>query len=116
MITVVELSRLAAVDGRHKSQYVNRIRIYWCRKMESRGKCNLPCSSSTCAAHLKNILSGIRTEEVRAPAAVLVWRIRNEIASMDEQQEAPCIVMDKLLGTPLAQDPIQAVLAEIGGD
>ena len=116
MITVSELSKIVSADKRTMSGQVTVIRIHWCRKMIAGGRCNMPCSTSACANHLKEVISGIRVNEARNPTAVLIWRIRNEISNVEEKTEAPSMVFDKLLGTPAKQNAFENILSEIGGN
>ena len=83
---------------------VNRLRRIYCPKISRMGKCSKPCfQSEFCRTHIRNIIHDVH-EGANSPVAVFVWRIREEVASIEEEREIPQVgVVSSLGGTKVCK-------------
>ena len=87
MITMVELSKLSDVGQRLGSSCVSTLRKYWCPFVLSKGRCDRMCAENhLCAENVRFFMNDI--EKAETPTALLIWRIRNGKAKINEQISA----------------------------
>jgi len=80
------------------SVVVNRLKRFYCPKLSRMGKCCKPCSQNEfCRTHIKNIIHDVH-EGANSPVAVFVWRIREEVANIEEEREIPQVGVVSSLG------------------
>jgi hypothetical protein len=73
----------------YPSILVNRLKRFYCPRISRIGKCSKPCSQSEfCRTHIRNIINDVH-KWANSPIAVFVWRIREEVASIEEERETP---------------------------
>ena len=89
-MNIKELKKIANVSHIDSpSAVVNRLRHFYCPKVSRMGKCSKPCSQSEIfRTHNRNIINGVH-KGANSPIAVFVWRIKGEIASIEEEREIP---------------------------
>ena len=72
---------------------------HWCGPMGVRGLCTEDCAK--CADHLRE---AFQLEEARKPSALLVWKLRNELAAVQEESHVHEFVHPlDAFGTPKPQ-------------
>ena len=77
---------------------VNRLKRFYCSKISRMGKCSKPCSQNEfCRTHIRNIINDVHGG-ANSPVAVFVWRIQEEIASIEEERETPRVGVVSSLG------------------
>jgi len=87
LITMVELSKLSDVGQRMNSSCASILRKYWCPFVLSKGRCDRMCADNPlCAQNVRFFMNDI--EKAETPAALLIWRIRNGKAKINEQISA----------------------------
>lgn len=91
--------------GMHKDNLFHaKITRFYCQPLTSSGYCSGICN--LCALSVKEEVDKIDQKEARSPYAVLVWRLRNAVARMQEaaSQDRPPSVKRDLFGDAQAQD------------
>lgn len=91
-ITPERLGRMTYIHGLHEGRVLHRIHKHYCRKMNTRGKCDMNCEV-TCKESIERIFR--KFERAKDPYALLVWRSREAIALIDEQVERGGPVQDE---------------------
>ena len=82
----------------YPSMVVNRLKRFYCPKISRIGNCRKPCSQNEfCRTHIRNIINDVH-EGANSPVAVFVWRIREEVAGIEEERETPRAGMVPSLG------------------
>ena len=99
-MNIKELKKIASSVSHigHPGVVVNRLKRFYCPKISRMGKCDEPCSQSKfCGAHIRNIINDVH-EGANSPIAVFVWRIREEVANIEEEREIPQVGTVSWLG------------------
>jgi len=99
-VNVKELKRISSSVSHigYPSVVVGCLKKNYCPKIIRMGKCDEPCSQSEfCRAHIKSIINGVYGGAT-SPIAVFVWRIQEEIASIEEEREIPQVGAVSSLG------------------
>jgi hypothetical protein len=115
-ITIADLQSIhqgGRIGRRLASTYVNRLRKFWCPFVQSRRKCDRMCSAnSMCADNIRQIVSEMHGD-IKDPAAILVYRIRNHRARVSEelsaQEKEP--IRRNLLGEVENKNPFELLRA-----
>jgi hypothetical protein len=77
--------------------------------MDARGRCDLVCET-TCEVSLKRIFRTF--DNPKDPYALLVWRCREAIAKIDEEEAGAAPVVDRL-GRPVDRNVFQMLAEEL---
>ena len=99
-VNVRELKKIASSVSHigYPSIVVNRLKRFYCPKISRMGKCSKPCSQNEfCRTHIRNIINDVH-EGANSPVAVFVWRIQEEVASIEEERETPQVGVISKLG------------------
>jgi hypothetical protein len=97
----------------HVGMVLNRLQYYYCRPMNRMGKCTMRCRD--CADNIRHIVGEMKIHNSRDPYAVLVWRIRDRLAEIDERSETCAQPRTDWLGQPIETNIFREVIRDIGG-
>jgi len=81
-ITSEKLRLITSTRGLHIGRVLYRLHRHYCRKMDTRGKCDLVCNT-TCKVSLTRIFRPF--ENPKDPYALVVWRCREALAVQVEE-------------------------------
>ncbi len=115
-LTIRDLAQILPQKKHGLVSWQARISHYYCAAVQSRypDKCSKPCSANAfCVDHLRKI-SNI-SADARDPLAVLTWRIRDEIAKLDEEtaEELHIPIIANQFGTISTEDPFALLLEQL---
>ena len=107
----LELSKIANVPPGKSSAFVNRIRRYYCPTIVTQNKCSKPCSSNQFCK--ENLQKALQIKEARDPVAVLVWRLRDIVAEIKENEYETSGIQIGWTGEAINENPFEMLLEEL---
>lgn len=106
-----ELYKIAKVSPRYASAFVNRIRRYYCPAIVTQNKCSKPCSlNQFCRENLQRALD---IKDARDPVAVFVWRLRDIVAEIKENEYETSSIQIGWTGEAINENPFELLLEEL---
>ena len=103
-----ELIKIANVPPKQRSAFLLKLKRYYCPAIVTLGMCEKPCSEHIFC--VRNIQKALDIKNARDPVAVFVWRLRDIVADVKEQEyEKPGLLMS-WTGDPVNENPFEALM------